>query len=425
MRKVVLCALGLCLIGAGRPGNQPSDPSINPDLNVVLRVCNGSCPPQLTGSRGETLTFTRASASTCPNDDGSVQVLGSGVPCMPKASSGASNGYGVRLRPATTNLLQFYNALATAPWGTGANVVSAPTVTNNTTDVTDPNGGNTATKIVYPQVIGAGAVSTVRQSFTATAAAWSAQTNLRTLSGTATVYLAFQLGTGGSWKTSTCSVTAAWKPVGSICNIANQTLTAAAWFAQIGVDLGDGAESTQPAQTIYAWGGQAEANAFASDVCPTAGAIGACPGESLVPAASLTRTGSSLSYSLDFTPINNSNNLSNIFLLDWRDVSGAGPVLYSNSTQQQLSVFSSNAPTDCTSPSLTWTAGVKHHLKATWNNGVNQLLVDGVVRANCSSMPVLSTATRALSNFFLVPSSSSGFVASNVCLGSIGVTECQ
>lgn len=47
--------------------------------------------------------------------------------------------------PQACNLLLQSEAMATSPWTIGAHT----TATNNTTDVTDPLGGNTATKLVY------------------------------------------------------------------------------------------------------------------------------------------------------------------------------------------------------------------------------------------------------------------------------------
>lgn len=336
------------------------------------------------------------------------------------AAMGNATGYGARIVPAGANLAQFYNAMTTAPWTSTGVTCAAPTVTADTADLLAPDGSGTATKLVFTACSAAASAEFQADAYTATAAAYTSSVYLRTLSGTYSVNVITEPAGGASGGFTTCTANAtSW----TRCIVPNVTETAATWSLAIGFDGRGVGSAGIAAGTVYAWGAQAEQNAVASDVCPTAGATGACTATTFTPAPSLTRTGSALSMSFDMQPIQ-ANNISGCFWLDWRDGSAAGPVLYSNNTAQRISVFSSNAPTDCNSNTLTLAAGVKHHFAATWNNGVNQLLVDGVQQANCSSMPVLTTATHA-TVAMQCPTLGTGYVVSNYCLGSIGVSECQ
>lgn len=363
----------------------------NDDPGIVLRVANGfasSANPQ--GSWGEALTFTRASAWTCPNDDGTVTQLASGVACTPKGTSGTPYGY--RIRPAVTNVVQFYNALGTSPWS-ALGSTTAPTVTNNTTDVTAPDGSSTATKIVYPAVSGANAFSFVQQTFTGTAAAWTAQTYYRTLSGTVSFYEIFALGTGGTYHSNLCTVTTTWAK----CVEANQTLTAAGWVLELGTDLHDGTESATTGGTVYAWGAQAEVGAFASDVCPTAGASATCNEESLVSVGTFTSPGSIGCESHDVVfPIGSGNSGDHYFVetrsnsvttrwLTGTDNVSKRPYFFDGNTGSQV-IFSNTGLFD----------GAKHHLAYSWSGTTVSLLIDGVSQAVASgalSTPLTSTAS--------------------------------
>jgi hypothetical protein len=401
------------LAAASTSPRQLNGPSGQDDPNVVLRVCPGGCASTLQGSWGESLTYTGASAHTCPNDDGTVQVLGSGVPCMPKATSGASNGYGYRIRPAVTNLVQFYNAMATAPWTTAqAGTCSTPTVTNNTTDLTAPDGSSTATKVVFGACAGTpGNLGVFDQLITSTTAIGSVYA--RTLSGTCSQFL--QQNGGAAGQSATISGTTSWQRFAT-------PSTATTTSIQIG-NNGNGALGATSACTLYFWGAQEEASngGAPEDLCPTAGATATCVTETLTLATGANQSlpAGQGCVSLDFTP-NSTNNLSGAFLYDDRNSrggSGTGAVLYSNATAQQFSMFSANAPTDCTSSVQTWTAGVKHHLIGTWNNGVNQLSMDGALIANCSSMPIVGAGIGSGNILLGQAGSSTGWTQSNVVIG--------
>ena len=185
----------------------------------------------LTTATGVSVTDTRASNVYCANSSGVLVLLSNNQPCVEGAFFGASAG--LRVEGSATNTILQSNTFATT-WAASTITVAAPTATNNTTDVTDPAGTNTASKIVYPQVVGAGALSAMTQGQGVTATAWSGSVYLRTLSGSATVYI-FSTPNGVTYVRTACSVTSSW----SRCTLPNTTLTAATWTYGLGVDLRD------------------------------------------------------------------------------------------------------------------------------------------------------------------------------------------
>lgn len=219
--------------------------------------CSGAA---LTGTKGETITFTRSSTATCIRSDAGFVTMTANQPIM--------EGQGLRLEAAATNAALRSDAYDNAIWvKSGGGGSAAPTVTANSADVTDPLGTTTSEKVAYPAVSTPGSsFSLVRQTITMSNATWSGSVWLRTASGTATVYLSLVLPSPLTRQTATCSVTTTW----ARC-VTSGTATVAAWIMDMGVNLGDGAQSAKGAQTVYAWGGQAEATSYASSYIPTAG----------------------------------------------------------------------------------------------------------------------------------------------------------
>lgn len=231
---------------------------------TTFPYATGSLLGYSNGVQNVTVTDTRASSVYCANGAGTLVQLSSNQPCVEAANANLGTSQGLRVEGSATNSILQSQALATTWVATGA-VVAAPTISNNTADVTDPAGGSTASKIVYPSVSGVNAESAATQAWTATATAWSLSVYLRTLSGTATVWVSSGAAAGAPTVRQSCSVTTTW----TRCTLANATLTAASWTYELGVDLRDASQTTQGAQTVYAWGAQAEAQAFASSYIPT------------------------------------------------------------------------------------------------------------------------------------------------------------
>jgi hypothetical protein len=215
-----------------------------------------------TGTRGEALTFTRASTKFCDTAAGSAgTTVPSGRPC--------DSGGGMEPEGGATNVLIRSDAFDHAAWTTDGAGVAAPVVTANTTDVVAPDGTYTAEKIVLPAVSVVGNYSRIYSTiFTGTAAAWSGSIYLRSASGSSTFYLLVRAGDSTAYHSTACTVTTTW----TRCLGENKTLTAASWLVIIGVDLTPGSgQVAQAAQTVYAWGGQVNVGGWSSSYIATAG----------------------------------------------------------------------------------------------------------------------------------------------------------
>jgi hypothetical protein len=156
---------------------------------------------------------------------------------------------GLNLLGSGTNLLLRSQAWATSPWF-NAGLTS---IANNTTDVTDPLGGNTATKIVAT-----GSGSAVLQAVTLVASPQTASVYLRTLSGTATCDLIVYLGSAPFTNIGTTSVTitSSWQRF----SVVTSTATAASYNFQL---------NNISASTIYGWGAQVEIGSTLRDYVAT------------------------------------------------------------------------------------------------------------------------------------------------------------
>ena len=153
------------------------------------------------------------------------------------------------LRGTGSNLILRSQAWATSPWfNTGLT-----SITNNTSDVTDPLGGNTATKIVAT-----GSSSAVGQSITLATTTQTASVYLRTLSGTATCDLIVYLGASPFTNIGTLNVTvtSSWQRF----SVVTSTATAASYNLQV---------NNISASTIYGWGAQLEIGSTLRDYVAT------------------------------------------------------------------------------------------------------------------------------------------------------------
>lgn len=211
----------------------------------------------LLGSYGEALTFTRASVATFTQADGTVVGLLSGVPAV--------SALGYLSEPAATNKVIQSQALATT-WAHDSNGTGPHSSTNNTTDLTAPDGTSTATKIVLATVTTTSQYDVVYQSITTAAEPTTFSVWLRTLSGASTMYIQSYLVAGGGNAFTTCNVTTTWTRF-----TLTFTATAAARYFLIGSDRTTPAPVTPAisAQTIYAWGAQVESGSVATSYFPT------------------------------------------------------------------------------------------------------------------------------------------------------------
>jgi hypothetical protein len=95
------------------------------------------------------------------------------------------------------------------------------------------------------------------QQITGTAAAYTFSVWLRGSVGGEQTYLYLTDGGTGYLGVTRVTLTTSWQRFSTTA-----TLSAIAWVAAIGTDLRNGAQTSTPAQTIYAWGGQIESGTF-------------------------------------------------------------------------------------------------------------------------------------------------------------------
>ena len=220
---------------------------------------NGVVPSAAIGAgtlltdQGVAVTNVRATPAFCDvssgNDYSSMKLLGPNTLNV--------EGNGLRVEGAVQNYIAYSQLIGAAGWlPTGMNV-AAPTVTINSSDVMAPDGTQTASKLDFPTVT-ASDYSVLYQgplSSTGAISVW-----LRTLTGTATVYLSDFTNSGTNY--TTCNVTTTWQ------RFVLATGTNDGYFS-IGFDPQQGVTPAGGPCTVYAWGAQAENTAFATSYFPT------------------------------------------------------------------------------------------------------------------------------------------------------------
>ena len=230
--------------------------SANPTALLQILGNGPSAGQMATGSlvadSGQTVSCSRAASAYCLDNSGVLHLLG--------ANTVRVEPNGILVEGASTNLVFPSNNIGGgAIWSAVGSGIAAPTVTQNTTDVTAPDGTNTATKLVYPASTAPEQYSLMYFSDgTASVKTWSVY-----LRGTTnqTFYIS---ASGTSFTYTACALTTSWQRF-------TVTSVSAPQYFFIGTDT-RAAASNDPlmaAQTVYAWGAQGEANAFASSLIKT------------------------------------------------------------------------------------------------------------------------------------------------------------
>ena len=233
--------------------------ALNPDgLSLDLAFATDKT---LIARRGPTPTFTRASTATFVGSGGLIQSAAVNEPRFDHDPVTLACK-GLLIEESRTNLCLRSEEFDNATWSKSSAIVTAPVVTAN--QVNSPSGVLNADRIVFPVVIGAGAYSLATQFFSQSAGVvYTASIYLRGLVGGEKVWWAWTPN-GSTYARKECILTTAWQRFDfTYTSIAGNN------FIQLGVDLRDASQSTQLAQTIFAWGAQLEVGAFPTSYIPT------------------------------------------------------------------------------------------------------------------------------------------------------------
>jgi hypothetical protein len=229
-------------------------------IQAVAQSLGVYAPTTLQGTRGEAMTFTRASVGSCLDSTGTAMtILASGRPC--------ATGGGYLSEPAASNYLFQSQALATT-WNTLGTVVAAPTRTNNTTDVVAIDGTYTATKIDFPATTAATNVSVVYQGQVLAPGSFTYSYWIKAASPV-TLTVAHYGATGfaaAPIATNQVSVTTTWQRVTRTSTRDTNN------FLTFGPERVSNNQGDTAAMTVYVWGVQWEAGSVATSYIPTGAA---------------------------------------------------------------------------------------------------------------------------------------------------------
>jgi hypothetical protein len=225
---------------------------------ALLRILPGGSGPiatgALSGSKGQTVTTTRASNKTCTKADGTLVYLGNNQPCVETA--------GVLVEGASTNLLLQSGDLSNVAWSVNNSGSSNPVVTANACAA--PDGTTTAARVDLPSL----STSTQAQLFQAfstsggTASLWVRSYD-GVSTGTAQLYT---LGTA-NWNKNV-NYTGTWTRFGNT----NPGATSYFVFGQsngVTAFSGDTPPSSASARSVCVWGAQGEGLQFFTSYIPT------------------------------------------------------------------------------------------------------------------------------------------------------------
>lgn len=239
----------------------------------ITALTNAVLARNPTGAKGEVLTDTHTGSYYCESSTvGAGSIVPANVACI------HNNGYSYRAAGAWTNSVQFYNALATAPWTTSAIVLAVPTVTNADTTAPGGTGINDMTRIQNVACPTVGNNTLVIQNYTGTAATWTAQVHLRGRSGSGNVALELFDTTTATGTMTNCPYTT----TPSVCTVSN-TFANTTHSIRIGCEhLATVTGNTDTgAADVLVWGAQSEVGTVAHPVAPTTNAAAGPGAETL------------------------------------------------------------------------------------------------------------------------------------------------
>ena len=330
-----------------------------------------------------------------------VYAWGASVP-VPGSVAWAETGrlrvgsQGALLEPARTNLVLRNTEYDHAAWGKYGVGASAPSVSANAGAA--PDGTATADQIAWPSGVtvaqasilepAVGLTVTTGQPYT-----WSVW--LRAASGTASVYLSFDNGTGPVQPTL-ITATTAWTQYSITRTIGAGDLgTGGKLYPEIAIDRRGGVESDQGGPVLLVWGAVLEQGEYATSVSLTAG-------------TSVTRAADVLSVA---DSVLGSGSASVHFVLTPEWASSVDATLLASTTPNELGLATVAGALDFTvggndisTGALGWSAGTAQTLDAWYTPGGAWRVTDGTHTASGVSAATPSTG----GTLYLGGSSSAG-----------------
>lgn len=220
----------------------------------------------VTGAKGETLTFSRSSSATCLKGgttsaiaNGDMVTCGSGNRPRVMPGGDGSGGLGVLIEGPRTNSFLRSEEFDNASWSTNG---TTPVVTAD--QATAPDTNATADQVVFA------ATTTGQRSVLYQVAGFNGAGSLSVFArGTATTPTgAFDVCASNTKCVSCSYVSTSW----TRCASENATIVSGGTTPFIGNDTNDNGGTARSAQTVYLWGAQFEAGAFASSYIATTSA---------------------------------------------------------------------------------------------------------------------------------------------------------
>lgn len=334
----------------------------------MLSSVSGVGAGTLVGDQGQVITVTRADPRACrlATDYSSNVLLAANTPRV--------EPLGLLVEPSGRNYTPYSSVFEHSNWRRDSNN-GAITVTANSTDVTDPFGGNLADKIDLPAA--SSGYAYLSEFFATDVAARVPFTLwLRTLTGTKTIQTFMWFGGVGIYY-STWNVTSSWQRFSFTNDIAAGT----AFNASFGYDSGAPGFPGYPAATVYAYGAQTERAYFPSSLIDNTDAT---VSSRTVEAASTPTTAAwpvTAGYaSVDFTPLWSTSAGSVARTLISTVASGNGWALQITAGDKlRFATLNGAVEVDVDSTSaLTWTRGTTYTCRVDFSGAGVTLTRDGV-----------------------------------------------
>lgn len=176
------------------------------------------------------------------------------------------------------------------------------------------------------------------------------------------------------WNTVAIAFTTAWQRF-----TLTRTASATSLDVLIGTDRRDSAQGNTTAQSVYLWGAQVEASAYARSYVATAGASATSNKDSVTFSAAALPVGTG-SVSYEFTPMWSTH--AGATIIDTRNGGGNGFAMYVVTTTLFL-VANNSEPTSAFG-ALAWTPGTRYHIRGEWAGTTLRLFRDDVLVASAT-----------------------------------------